>query len=804
MLITYFKIALRYLLRSKLHAGINITGLALGLASVFFMCIYILHEWGYDKYLPGYENIYRITWESENPQTRTPHPMAQALASDFPEVESGVSLSPLWAAGLTREVFSFRNLEKDIRYDEGNVLAVDSTFFDVFGFPVIKGDAKEALRHVNGLLISESMARKYFGDEDPMGKQLAVNSDSTLLKVMAIFKDVPPQSHFHFDFLVSYVREKSFDPEDAYYSWADFGHFNYVRLRPGADFKALEAKLLTWARQYINVTDEQFRNIEAGGFGFRLQPIADIHLKSHLRWELEPNGNIEYVYIMAGAALLTLVIACINFMNLMTAKSTERAKEIGIRKTLGAVRGQISAQFLNESVLMAVLSLMLALLLIEGGLPFYNAFTGQHFEMDYVVLLPTLLLVGLVVGLVSGIYPSLILSAMRPQAILKGNYRTGTSGSRLRSALIVFQFAISMALVSGAVIIYSQMKYIQNKSLGFDKELVVTIPLKNEALRPRMQALKNELMRIEGVSHVSASSNLPGGQYNQNTISLVERPQEEVTTSEAFVDYDFLTVMGIDLVEGRFYLPENLADSVATFVINETAARQLNINQVVGREINWYAFENDEPIRGRVIGVMEDFHFQSLHEPVRPLLFVLYPAYNHLIVKINSNAVDKTLAGIQETYAQFDNQFEFQFSFLDERLNGQYVSEQQTGVIFTAFAIIAIAIACFGLFAMALLSFQHRIKEVGIRKVLGASQSALVVLLLKDFTQLILVAIVVAIPFAWVMMDRWLDNFVYQVTIHPALFALSGLLLLVLAWLILGYLTLRTSRINPSDVLKAE
>ncbi|MFZ5973084.1 MAG: ABC transporter permease [Bacteroidota bacterium] len=804
MLITYFKIALRYLLRSKLHAGINITGLALGIASVFFMSIYMRHEWGYDKYLPGYENIYRITWESENPQTRTPHPMAQALVSDFPEVESGVSLSPLWAAGLTREVFSFRNLEKDIRYDEANVLAVDSTFFDVFGFPVIKGDAKEALRHVNGLLISESMARKYFGDEDPIGKQLAVNSDSTLLQVMAIFKDVPPQSHFHFDFLVSYVREKSFDPEDAYYSWADFGHFNYVRLRPGADFKALEAELLTWARQYINVTDEQFRNMEAGGFGFRLQPIADIHLKSHLRWELEPNGNIEYVYIMAGAALLTLVIACINFMNLMTAKSTERAKEIGIRKTLGAVRGQISAQFLNESVLMAVLSLMLALLLIEGGLPFYNAFTGQHFEMDYVVLLPTLLLVGLAVGLLSGIYPSLILSAMRPQAILKGNYRTGTSGSRLRSVLIVFQFAISMALVSGAVIIYSQMKYIRNKSLGFDKELVVTIPMKNEALRPRMQALKNELMRIEGVSHVSASSNLPGGQYNQNAISLVERPQEEVTTSEAFVDYDFLKVMGIGLVEGRFYLPENMADSGATFVINETAARQLNIDPVVGREINWYAFENDEPIRGRVIGVMEDFHFQSLHEPVRPLLFVLYPAYNHLVVKINSNEIDKTLAGIQETYAQFDNQFEFQFSFLDERLNGQYVSEQQTGVIFTAFAVLAIAIACFGLFAMALLSFQHRIKEVGIRKVLGASQSALVVLLLKDFTQLILVAIVVAIPFAWVMMDRWLDNFVYQVTIHPALFVLSGLLLLVLAWMILGYLTLRTSRINPSDVLKAE
>lgn len=800
MLTNYLKIAFRNLTKNKLHTLINVAGLALGIASVFLITIYIQYELGYDRYYDEPENLYRITWENENPQTRTPHPMAQALVADFPEVESAVSLSPLWAAGLTREIFSVRNLEKNLRFDESNVLSVDTTFFDVFRFPVVRGDARRALKNVNGILLSETAAKKYFGSDNPIGKHLAVNSDTVLLEVMTVFKDIPKQSHFHFDFLVSYVREKSLDPDDEYYTWADFGHFNYLRLKPGADPKELEGKLMTWARKFIDVSDEDFQLFLKTKQGFRVQPVTDIHLKSHLRWELEPNGNIEYVYIMAAAALLTLIIACINFMNLMTAKSTERAKEIGIRKTLGALRQQLSFQFLSESIIIALISIVFAVLIVETSLPFYNALTGHSFKLNYTEALPILLGLGIVIGLGSGIYPSIFLSSVKPHAILKGKFQETNRGGSLRSTLIVFQFAISMVLISGAAIIFNQLNYIQNKNLGFNKEEVLIIPLKNESVIPRIQDLKSELLRIEGVTSVSASSNLPGGQYNQNSVYSTENPEVDIDFSESFVDYDFLKTMNIELAEGRFFGVETLRDTVVSFVINETGAQQLNL--AVGKELRWEAY--GRTITGPVIGVMKDFHFQSFHEPMRPLLFVSYPAYNHLIIKINTSNFDSKVQQIKNAFAVFDNAFEFEYTFLDDRLNQQYEAEQRTGIIFSTFAFIAIAIACFGLFGMGMLTFNQRTKEVSIRKVLGASVSGLIILLLSDFTKLIFLSILIATPFAWWMMDKWLDNFMYQVGIHPAVFLISGLTLLLISWITLSYFTLKTSRINPAETLKNE
>ncbi|MBN8578733.1 MAG: ABC transporter permease [Cytophagales bacterium] len=800
----YFTIAWRSLLKSKAHTLIKISGLALGIASVFLMVTYIRHELDYDRYYDHYENLYRITWENENPQTRTPHPMALAMVSDFPEVESAVSLSPLWGPGLTRRTFSVRNLEKDLRFDEKEILAVDTNFFDVFRFPVVRGDAKKALKNVNGMLISESTARKYFSSDDPIGKHLAVNADDALLEVMAVFKDVPDQSHFHFDILVSYVREKSFNPKSEYYTWADFGHFNYVRLKPGADAKALEAKLLPWVRKYINVSDEYFRKATANNFGFRVQPLTDIHLKSKLRWELEPNGNIEYVYIMTAAALLTLVIACINFMNLMTAKSVDRAKEIGIRKTLGALRRQLSFQFLGEAFLVTVIALAIAVLLIEAALPFYNSLTGHSFVFSYKGTLPILIALSCVVTLLAGVYPSFYLSAIQPHSVLKGKVLIGNKGYRLRSVLIVFQFVISMALISGTTIIFNQLNYIQHKDLGFDKEEVLVIPIKNRAINKRIQTLKTELLTIDGVVAVSASSNLPGSQYNQNSISLVEAPEFEMDCSEAFVDYDLLKTMNIELGEGRFFLPENLTDTTAAFVVNETAARQLNAGSVVGKELNWYLDKNDNPIKGPVIGMMKDFHFQSIHHAVQPLIFILYPAYNHLVIKLDPRDFENKIAQIKAVYLKFDESFDFEFAFLDQQLDQQYKSEQRAGLAFGLFAFIAVTIACFGLFGIAMLSFKQRTKEISIRKVMGAPTFHLIILLLSDFTKLIFIAIVIAIPAAWWVMDNWLNNFTYNVGVHPGVFILSGFALILISWITLGYFTLRTSRINPTEVLRSE
>lgn len=805
MLFTYFKVAVRTLLNSKIHTLINMAGLALGIASVFFMAIYVKHEWGYDKFLEGSENIYRIAWVNDNPQTRTPHPMAQALVADFPEVESAVSLSPLWAAGLTREVFSIRNPENNLRFDEPNILAVDSTFFDVFPFEVVRGDAQKALKSlsINGVLISESISKKYFGDADPIGKHFAVNNETDLLEVMAVFKDVPEQSHFHFDFLISYVREKSFDGDDEYYQWADFGHYNYIRLKPGADAKLLEAKLMDWSRKYVKYeSDEEFQYYIANNQGFKLQPIQDIHLKSNLRWELEPNGNIEYVYIMSAAALLTLLIACINFMNLMTAKSTERAKEIGIRKTLGALRTQLSFQFITESIVVAMLSIALAVLVVESTFPLYNSITDQNFVLNYTTDLPILFGLGFIIGLASGIYPALFLSRFNAQSVLKGNFSTGQRGRRLRSGLIVFQFAISMALITGAAIIFNQLNYIKNKSLGFDKEEVLVLPLRGEDAGRRLETLKAELLRLEGVTAVSAGSNLPGGQYNQNGVSTAEINNDDLDVSETFVDRDFLTTMGIELVAGRTFKQEDYQAIPNTFILNETLVKELNLTDPIGKEISWEAYGNH--IKGQVVGVVKDFHFQSFHSAIGPLIMVPYPAYNHVVIKLNTTNFNDKLEKIRKTFVAFDNMFEFQFTFLDERLNRQYKSEESTAAIFTAFAAIAIVIAGFGLFGMALLSFHQRTKEVGVRKVLGASVGSLLVLLLRDFTKLILIAVLIATPFAWWMMDHWLNNFVYQVGINPIVFLATGATLLIVSWLILGYLTLKTSGVNPAEVLKGE
>jgi putative ABC transport system permease protein len=804
MFINYFKTGFRNILKNGLQSGINVFGLALGLACVFLITVYVNHEMTYDQFFPDSENVYRITWESDNSQTRTPHPMAQAMVNDFPEVESAVSLSPYWAAGLTREIFSVRNLEKDIKFDERNALMVDSTFFDVFQLPIVLGDAKKALRSTNGILLSETAVKKYFGDDDPIGKHLAVGSDAELLEVMAVFKDIPERSHFHFDLLASYVREKSFDGDDEYYTWKDFGHFNYIRLKPGADPKELEAKLMQWSRKYIEFSDEFFRNALSNNIGFRVQPIKDIHLKSHLRWELEPNGNIEYVYIMVAAALLTLIIACINFMNLMTAKSAERAKEIGIRKTLGAFRRQLTFQFLSESILISLLAVGLSILIIEVSLPAYNSITGQNYTLNYFDPAGLLMLlgIGLVTGIIAGAYPSLVLSAIRPQSILKGKYMGSSQGITLRKVLLVAQFSISMALITGVAVIFNQLNFIRNKNLGFKKEEVLVIPLKNSDVGRRLDAVKSELLRIEGVTAVSASSNLPGGQFNQNSVFSTEHPEDAVDFSEAFVDYDFLKTMNVELADGRFFLPQSQADSGVAFVINEKGADQLHLENPVGKEIRWEAY--GRTITGRVIGVMKDFHFQSLHESIQPLIFISYPSYNHLILKLDPANLETKLDQIKKVYATFDDSFEFEFAFLDDRLNKQYMAEERTGIIFASFASLAILIACFGLFAMAMLTFNQRLKEISIRKVLGASVSGLIFLLLNDFTKLILIAILIATPVAWWMMDRWLDNFIYQVGIHPMVFVISSLILLIISWITLSYFTLKTSRINPTETLKSE
>jgi putative ABC transport system permease protein len=806
MLSNYLTIALRSLQKSKVHSVINVFGLAFGIACVFLIILYLEGELSYDRFHTKAENLYRITWEDNNPQTRTPHPMAQALKNDFPEVESAVSITPLYAAGLTRETHSLHNPNSDQRFDEKNLLAVDTTFFDVFSFELVKGNPETALKQINGVLLSESTAKKYFPNEDPLGKHLAVDAEDYLVEVVGVFKDVPSQSHFSFDILGSYVREKSFDSLNAFYSWADFGHYNYIRLRDGADAKALERKIMPWIRKYINISDQQYQALMEQGYGFRLQPVTDIHLHSHLRWELAANGNIEYVYILSAAALLTLVIACVNFMNLTTAKSAERAKEIGVRKTLGAAQRQLSVQFLGESIIMSMLAIAIAILVIELTLPIFNSFTGLALAIDYGHHGIVLLLLGLLIGILAGLYPSLYLSSIKPHLVLKGKTAQTPRGGGLRRCLIVFQFFMSMILISSAVIIYDQLHFLSNKNLGFNKEAVMVIAVKDEDGMRRFEALQNELSQVGGILSVSASSNIPGGQFNQHQIASVQFPDDDIASAEVFVDPEFFRTLGLTVVEGRTFSRDNPADSTGAFVLNETAARQLNIAEpIVGKEIWWKQRERKTELRGTVIGVVRDFNFQSLHEPIRPLIFMpTRERFNHIIVKLDTRDFSRKIAAIEKVYRKFEPVFGFEFSFLDDQLNAQYASEQRTVTILMIFTVVAILIACFGLLGMSLLSFQQKIKELSVRKVLGATLSDMLVLLVGDFTRLILFAVVLATPITWWIMNDWLKNFSYQIHIQAWVFIGSGLSLILIAWLTLSYFTVKASSLNPAETLKNE
>lgn len=806
MLKSYLLIALRNLLKNRLYTLINVIGLTVGMASVIMILLYVQDEMSYDRYDPETANVYRIYWQSGNPQTRTPHPMAQALVKDFPEVTSAVTLSPIWGPGLTQQSFSVKNLERDIQYNEKSILSVDSTFFDVFPLKIIKGNKNTVLRTPGKLLLSQSAAKKYFGDEEPVGKFLAFNGDENLIEIEGVYEDMPRQSHFHAMALVSYVHMKTFeDPESAYYTWADFGHFNYIKLRPDADPKKLESQLLSWAAQYINVNDEVIQRIIQNKEGFRLQNIRDIHLQSHLMWELEPNGNIEYVYIMMAAAFLILTIAVINFMNLTTAKSAERAKEIGVRRTLGAFKKQLSVQFIGESLLLALFSMILAGLAVEILLPYFNLFSGKELEINFLhnpSVVAIILGIGVVTGVFAGLYPSAILSSIHPVQILKGKFVTSKKGNLFSQLLVVFQFTMAIILISGTVIILDQMNFIQNKNLGFATDATMLIPLREGSMRRKFETIQNELKSIAGVEEVGASSNVPGSQFNQNPIYATDDPNHQIDASQMYVDYDLIKTLDLEIVEGRGFDRSFPGDSANAYIINQATAHELQLANPVGKEI--VLVMDEDELRGTIVGVIKDFNYQSLHQPVRPVIMQKLPYYNTVLIRLNSENVQQTIASIASIWEKFDNTFGFEYSFLEENINSQYTSENKMGLVFGLFAGIAIIISCMGLFGLASLNFAQRKKEVGIRKVLGAPTTTLLMNLAKGYSKLIIGSTLLAVPIAWWIMNGWLNNFVFKIDINIWIFLLTGLGTLLIAWLTIGYLTVHTASLNPVDTLKEE
>ncbi len=810
MIHNFLKVFVRNLRRNGLFSLINVFGLTVGFVCSIFIYLFIADELSYDKAIPDSDRIYRIARMSDNPQTRTPHPMAQAMANEWPEVESAVSISPWYGPGLSKESVRVKNPKKDLMFEEPDFFFADSTFFNVFAIEVLEGD-EEALSKPFSLVITESMAQKYFGDSSAIGQQLELNDMP--IAVSAVVAGMPKNSHFHFNAIISYVTLKQINPADGWMTWGDFGHFNYVKIKEGVDAKVLQDKIPEWVSKYLKWNPESIDALLAGENGyFALQPIKDIHLHSHLRWELENNGNILYIYILSATLVFLLAIAGINYVNLTTAKSLERAKEIGVRKTLGAVSTNLTLQFYLESIIFCLFALILSLgityLLIDG----FNFLSGKSFSSSAVfngIFLIKSLALALGIGLLAGFYPAIALSSFKPTEVLKGKLTTSGKGVRMRGALVILQFTVSAILIAGSLIIFQQINYMKNKELGFDQDAVISfnIPVSVELGDidlPTIYSVRQQIESISGVRSTSMISNLPGGQFNQHPAYPKNDPENWVDFSEIMVDFGVDEVLGLELVDGRMFDSSYAADTATvSFVINEIGAQQLNFENPVGEMLAW--MDDDSTFEGQIIGVVKNFHYKSLHEEIQPLLMVVDPYdAGHVLVKLDGSEFGNVMAEIEDIYGQLNSELPFEYFFLDQQMGDLYESEIKTLSIFSVFTGIAVALACLGLLGMAIATLNHRIKEVGMRKILGASSLQIMQMVLGQFVKLILVALVIGLPLAYLLMQTWVSEFSYQAPFDILPYVLASVCLLVVALLSVSSAITKITLSNPVDSLRHE
>ena len=812
MLQNYLITALRNLSRSKGFTLINVVGLAIGLTTCIFITLWIIDELSYDKYYPNSERLYRIVYRSNtSSQPRTPHPMPLAMVKDFPEVENGVSISPIWGVGLTRPEFRVEHLDK--KFLEREIMSADSTFFEVFPFEFVDGDPKNALKIPRGIVITESIAHKYFGEEAALGKTLKFEGEINFV-VTGVIKNIPHNTHFSFDFLLSYITLKQRDRAEHngvlsdYYTWNDFGHYNYILLAPGADPKKVEAKIPDWLWSYINVTAEDRAEIARNNSRLELQPVRDIHLRSNLIWELGNNGNIGYVYAFAVTALLVLLIAIFNYMNLATARSEKRAREVGVRKAIGAKRVQLIGQFLNESFLLTIVAFALSLLLLELFMPLFRNLTGKDLNLysshGYLFFFG-IVAAAIIISIISGSYPSFFLTSFKPIEVLKGKIQSSTSNIKLRKILVVFQFSISIFLIICALGIFNQIQYLKNKDIGFKGHQIIVIPTRSNAIVNHFDSYKSTLKKSSSIVDVSGVSNIPGGQFNTNSIYWNSN-DHGVNTHEMWVDDDFFKTLQINIEQGRAFSQDFSADSLGSFIVNETAVKRMNMTNPIGQEITW---EGDYPgtIHGKIVGVVKDFSVRSLRDVVPPLIIQKARKnwqYAYTLIRVKPENIQQTIRYIESVWKQFDGQSIFRYSFLDKDFGKLYESENRMSSIFWIFAALAIFVACLGLFGLAAFIAEQKTKEIGIRKVHGATTGSIIYMLTKNFGTLILISNIVAWPLAFLMLKGWLQSYAFKADINFLYFALATLLTIIIGAFTTIYQSLKAAKQNPIISLKYE
>ena len=810
MIKNYIKTAFRGLMKNKGFTFLNVFGLALGLATCMLIVFYVFDELSYDRYNTKADRIFRVNEDikfggSSNSYAIVPAPMAAALKNDFPEIEQVVRF---WNKGGNQVKKGTQNINERAVY-------TDSSIFSVFTLPMISGSPSSALTEPHSVVITEQMAKKYFDGaagnyQDVVGKVLIFN-DTAQYKITGVIRDMPQQSHFRFDFFLS----MSTLPQSRDNKWLSSNFNTYILLKPGADYKKLEAKFPDFFKKqagsqlesFVHLTFDKF---ERSGSYFRinLTPLKEIHLRSNRFEEMSANGNIQYVYIFSAIALFILLIACVNFMNLSTARSANRAREVGVRKVLGSPRKYLIAQFLAESIMVTFVAAIIALFAASASLPLFNRMAGKELMLSAQVvgwILPLLLVIVIVIGCLAGSYPAFFLSGFKPIEVLKGKLSAGFKGGSLRSLLVVFQFAISIFLIIGTLVIYTQLKYIQNKDLGYNRDHLLVV--RNLWTLPNSVAktFKQQIKQLAGVEAVSLSQALPSWDYETNNTFFKDKmfdQKRSLVTQNWGVDEDHIPTLGIKMAAGRNFSKDMLTDSTGV-LINKTAANLLGYPDPLNQPLY---LQQDKIIKVyHIVGVMNDFNFRSLRVNVTPMIFTLKQKSNVLSIRFKSADIPLLLSQIKDKWKEIYPSQSFEYSFLDDDFNAMYQSEQRIGTISIAFTSLAIIIACLGLFGLAAYAAEQRTKEIGIRKVFGANVKTIVVLLSKDFMFLVLVSIVVASPLAWWFMRTWfLQGFAYRQNIQWWVFASAGLTAIVIAFITISFQSIKAALSNPVISLRSE
>jgi putative ABC transport system permease protein len=803
MLKNYLKIAYRNLVKHRFYSLINVFGLSLGITSCILILTYIGYERSYDGYHKNADDIYRIASRTTvsgqtNEYARTPAPVGPTMVQDFPEVLDAVRFSP-----TVKRVFSYG----DKNFFQEGVLYVDQSVFNVFSWELIEGDPETALEVPFTMVLTETTARKIFGDENPVGKFIKWDNRFDY-RVTGVVKDPPPNSHFTFTCLASFSTFIKYDPRIG--SWGGGSFQTYLLFRKNTDFVEFEAKMKEFYEKYLGPRLKE-RGIELVTY---LQPLKSIHLKSHLQGELGANSDIRIIQAFWAIAIVILLIACINFMNLATARSAGRAKEIGMRKVLGAKRGKLVVQFLSESFVFAMLSLIIAVVAARLFLPYFTSLAGEEISLSSLKIshvYASLLAIVLFVGLVAGSYPALFLSAFKPIAALRGTTPQSSKTSRFRSVLVVFQFSISIILIIGTIIIFNQHRYMQNKDPGFDKHNLLAIAIQNDEVRIGLESYKQELLNIRGVVSAGASSMVPGEIYLFNIGTYPEGyPKDQMVRMDNFlVDYGFIDTFGIEVVKGRAFSKEMTTDFKQSVMINETAAKKLGWSDPVGKTIE--VPSDDGFVRKTVIGVFRDINQRSLYSVVEPTVIeyigtegAIENRARRLTLRLNADDLAGTMAKIEQKWKDLFPHHPYNAFFIDEFFDGQHRAEGRLGSIFRTFSVLAVLIGCLGLFGLVSYIAEQRTKEIGIRKVLGSTVPAIVVLLCRKFISLVVIANVFAWPIAFLVMKKWLQNFPYPVTIGVNTFVITAFFTFVIALLTVAFQSIRAARANPVESLRYE